>query len=73
MNKPPLEEATKDLNNIRAELEAMRVIKQQSEWLSHRDDVDSAYFAGVAMKVSANIIRGVGVEQKILNLYPELP
>lgn len=71
-NKPTLEEATLDLNNIRAELEAMRRINQDASWLSKRDDVDSTTYVEIANKTAYHIVRGERVEKMILTSYPQL-
>lgn len=70
--KPTLQEATLDLNNIRAELEVMRRIQIDAEWLSKRDDVDASFYQNVAMRTKHYVDKGSALEQHILKLYPEL-
>lgn len=70
--KPTLEEARKDLHDIRSELEAMWRINTDATWLSGRDDVDSSYYASIRLKTHNDILRGESVERSILKHYPQL-
>lgn len=70
--KPPLEEARKDLADIRLELEVMRRIRQDAMWLSLRDDVDGVFYQNIVFKVDAHIGNGSRVEYNILERYKEL-
>lgn len=69
---PTLEEATKDLADIRQELEAMRNIKHDACFLSQRDDCNKEYYSSVFYRVNSDIISGEQLEKKILELYPSL-
>lgn len=70
--KPPIEEARQDLANIRAELETMRRIRTDAQWLSGRDDVDATFYRMTSQKVERDIEKGEGVERLILSHYSEL-
>lgn len=70
--KPTIEEAIKDLNDIRVELDAMRRIKEDASWLSRRDDVDATFYHEIGNKIDRHIFQGIQVELKILKNYPQL-
>lgn len=72
MNIPTIEEAAKDLNDIRAELSSMNLIKEQAEYLASRPDVNCTYYRQLYIHVASDILRGEGVEKNILKHYPTL-
>lgn len=72
MNKPPIEEAKKDLDNLRQELLWMKAILTNVQLLSTREDVDSNYYGRIFYKLNEDIIRGEGVARAIIARYPEL-
>lgn len=70
--KPTTEEAKRDLEDVRAELEQMRNILNAAAYLAARPDVDGAYYASIMFKVQGDISKGENVQRLILSKYPEL-
>lgn len=70
--KPTTEQAEFDLKNIRLELKCMQLISDNAYILSTRNDVNNSYYHLVHIKVNQDCQKGLAVEKKILELYPEL-
>jgi hypothetical protein len=70
--KPTLEEARKDLADILAEVDAMRIIHQKSVFLSRRSDVNASYYLGVSIISEGHATRGSELAETIKRQYPEL-
>lgn len=69
---PALEEAAKYLKDCRLELTAMKSIRDNSKFLSLREDVDKQYYSSVYIKTLIDISNGLLLEKVILATYPTL-
>jgi len=70
--KIPIEEVKQDLANVKIELDAMKRIQVEAEFLSHRDDVDAPFYRSIAFKNGNYVASGERLWNKILEQYPEL-
>lgn len=71
-NHPPIEQARKDLDNIRKELIALRLIKDNAMFLSKRTDVNESFYSKVFYRANEDTINGESLEIRILSMYSEL-
>jgi hypothetical protein len=72
MKPTTLEEARKDLDNIRLALKALREIVTNANILANIVGLDGEIYSTMARKVTLHISSGESLEKHILDLYPEL-